>query len=140
METIDEIQGEPRSDPTQQDARPPGAKTRSTTAVLQNPLASMTHDELVADARNFAQDKGLDTCISWFTKGALIAKVINTPKGYESIEELTEEDKELLRNEDDHRWKSQPKMLYFLCALCAGCAIVQGMDQTVINGAQVSPP
>lgn len=140
METIEEIQGELRSDPTPQDARPPEAKTRSTTAVLQNPLANMTHAELVADAENFAQDKDLDSYRSWFSKGALLAKVINTPKGYEAVEGLTEEDKQLLRDEDEHRWKSQPKMLYFLCALCAGCAIVQGMDQTVINGAQVSPP
>ncbi|KAK2681581.1 Sugar/inositol transporter [Fusarium oxysporum f. sp. vasinfectum] len=136
METIKETQGELLSDPTPQDGRTPEAKTRSKTAVLQNPLANMTHDELVTDAENFAQDKGLDSYRPWFSKGALIAKVINTPKGYEAIEELTEEDKELLRNEDEHRWKSQPKMLYFLCALCAGCAIVQGMDQTVINGAQ----
>jgi hypothetical protein len=28
-------------------------------------------------------------------------------------------------------------MLYFLCTLCAGSAIVQGMDQTAVNGAQV---
>lgn len=140
METIKETQGELRSDPTPQDGRTPEAKTRSATAVLQNPLANMTHGELVADAENLAQDNGLDSYRPWFSKGALIAKVINTPKGYEAIEELTEEDKELLRNEDEHRWKSQPKMLYFLCALCAGCAIVQGMDQTVINGAQVSPP
>ena len=27
-------------------------------------------------------------------------------------------------------------MLYFLVVLCAGSAIVQGMDQTAVNGAQ----
>jgi hypothetical protein len=140
METNKEAQGELRSDSALQDASPPESKTRTATAVLQNPLANMTHDELIADAEKFAQDKGLDSFSPCFSKGALIARVINTPKGYEAIEELTEEDKEILRNEDEHRWKSQPKMLYLLCALCAGCAVVQGMDQTVINGAQVSTP
>ncbi|KAM0561311.1 hypothetical protein ACHAPJ_003190 [Fusarium lateritium] len=109
---------------------------KSTTAVLQNPLANMTHDELMADAERFAYQKGLAVYLESLRKGALLAKVINTPGGYERIEHLSEEDKRVLRNEEDHRWSSQPKMLYFLCALCAGCAVVQGMDQTVINGAQ----
>ncbi|KAF5019201.1 hypothetical protein F66182_8806 [Fusarium sp. NRRL 66182] len=112
------------------------ANNGTATAVLQNPLASMTRDDLVADATQFAQRKGLADHTDVFRKGALLAKVINVPRGYEGIADLTEQEKRDLRNEDEHRWRSQPKMLYFLCALCAGCAVVQGMDQTVINGAQ----
>ncbi|KAM5354187.1 hypothetical protein ACJ41O_000837 [Fusarium nematophilum] len=106
------------------------------TAILQNPLAHMSHDDLVLDAERFVRQKGLEPHLSVFRKGALLAKVQNSPGGFEAIAELGEGEKELLRYEDEHRWSAQPKMLYFLCALCAGCAIVQGMDQTVINGAQ----
>ncbi|KAF4966682.1 hypothetical protein FSARC_5671 [Fusarium sarcochroum] len=112
------------------------AKKKSTTAVVQNPLANMTHDELIEDVERFAHQKDLTLYLNFLRKGALLAKVINTPRGYERIEELSEEEKRTLRDEDDHRWSSQPWTLYFLCAVCAGCAIVQGMDQTVINGAQ----
>merc|ERR1712000_554768 len=51
------------------------------------------------------------------------------------IDMLTEEEKGTLRKEETHRWH-QPFALYFLCTLCAGSAIVQGMDQTTVNGAQ----
>jgi len=61
--------------------------------------------------------------------------VQNRPNGYEKIDMLSEEEKGWLRHEDAHRW-SQPFQLYFLVVLCAGSAIVQGMDQTAVNGAQ----
>ena len=109
----------------------------ATTTVLQNPLADMTEEELIADASGLCLQKGLLEHIDTFRKAALLAKVINVPQGFESIDALSEAEKEILRYEETHRWRAQPKMLYFLCALCAGCAIVQGMDQTVINGAQV---
>ncbi|KAF4339168.1 myo-inositol transport ITR1 [Fusarium beomiforme] len=136
METNKESPSHLRSESTPQDAGVPQAKNGPSTAVLQNPLTNMTREEILADVARFVQDKGLTIDRPCFSKGALLAKVINTPRGYETIEMLNEDDKETLRNEDDHRWTSHPKMLYFLCALCAGCAIVQGMDQTVINGAQ----
>lgn len=107
------------------------------TKLLQNPLAGMSCRDVLADADNFVLEKGLENHREAFRKGSVMAKVQNVPSGYEDLVELNETDKEILRHEDMHRWSSQPKMLYFLCALCAGCAIVQGMDQTVINGAQV---
>ncbi|KAH7171483.1 hypothetical protein EDB81DRAFT_910307 [Dactylonectria macrodidyma] len=112
----------------------PGAKT--TTALLQNPLGHLSHDDIVVDVDAFVAEKDLEGYRDVFRKGALLAKVHNSATAFESLQELSEADKELLRYENGHRWSSQPKMLYFLCALCAGCAIVQGMDQTVINGAQ----
>lgn len=53
------------------------------------------------------------------------------------LQGLPEEIKVALEKEITHPFRSPPRTLYFLCALCAGCAIVQGMDQTIINGAQV---
>ncbi|KAF7547857.1 hypothetical protein G7Z17_g7430 [Cylindrodendrum hubeiense] len=114
--------------------RTPG--TKATSALLQNPLGHMNHAEIITDAEAFAVEKGLGCHRDVFRKGALLAKVHNSPHGFETLDELSECDKEILRYENRHRWRSSPWMLYFLCALCAGCAIVQGMDQAVTNGAQ----
>ncbi|GJC84438.1 galactose-proton symporter [Colletotrichum liriopes] len=111
------------------------AARTSTAALLRNPLVGLTLDELVADADSFTESKGLQEHRDIFRKGAMTAQVINRPDGFESITALDEEEKAVLRREVTHRW-SQPKSLYFLCALCAGSAIVQGMDQTAVNGAQ----
>ena len=71
-----------------------------------------------------------------FRKGAMLARVYQRPNGFEYVDSVSEEEKEVLRREISKRW-SQPFMLYFLVVLCAGSAIVQGMDQTSVNGAQV---
>lgn len=111
-------------------------KSLSTATLLRNPLKGMTHDEVLRDVDAFVHEKGLEEYRDDFRKGALIAQVNNIPGGFEDIERLDESEKEALRRESTHRW-SQPFMLYFLCTLCAGSAIVQGMDQTAVNGAQV---
>lgn len=107
-----------------------------TSTLLQNPLHSMSEGQVARDARDFAMVNGLEDYAEDFVKGGLMAKVYNVPGGYEDIEELSAVDKATLRMEDLKRWDQQP-MLYLLCGLVAGCAIVQGMDQTIINGAQV---
>lgn len=108
----------------------------STAALLRNPLVGMTREQLIADVDAFVNEKGLGDHREDFRKGALIAQVMNTKDGFEQIDLINEDEKTLLRREVTHRW-SQPFMLYFLCTLCAGSAIVQGMDQTAVNGAQV---
>ncbi|KYK61962.1 plastidic glucose transporter 4 [Drechmeria coniospora] len=113
-----------------------GRSASTTTAPVLNPLAGMTNEEVLADADAFVRENGLVEHRDVFRKGALVAKTQNEVGAYESIAELTEDDKAVLRHEDGHKWRSSPPMLYLLCALCAGCAVVQGMDQTVINGAQ----
>lgn len=109
----------------------------SLAAKLQNPLLGLTQEEVIADVDAFVESKGLAEHREDFRKGALMSQAINIPDGFEGIAILSEEDKVVLREELTHRWK-QPFMLYFLCILCAGSAIVQGMDQTAVNGAQVS--
>lgn len=108
----------------------------SVAAKLRNPLTGMTEDQVLKDVDQFIEDRGLMDKRETFHKGALMARVQNRPAGFERIDLLTEEEKGWLRHEDAHRW-SQPFMLYFLVVLCAGSAIVQGMDQTAVNGAQV---
>ncbi|KAK3196484.1 hypothetical protein K4F52_000366 [Lecanicillium sp. MT-2017a] len=108
----------------------------STAALLRNPLTGMSKEDVLKDVDSFVDEKGLSEFREDFRKGALVAQVGNIEDAFETIEGLTEEEKGVLRLEKSHRWK-QPFTLYFLCTLCAGSAIVQGMDQTAVNGAQV---
>lgn len=109
-------------------------------AINSNPLSGTTPQEILVDVNRFVEAKGLREHRDAFQKGALLARVQNIPDAYEDIDLLSNEEKEYIRYEVSHKWRSSPPLLYLLCALCAGCAIVQGMDQTVINGAQVSSP
>jgi MFS family permease len=52
---------------------------------------------------------------------------------------LSEEEKEWIRKETTNKWK-QPLTLYNLSIMCAMCAVVQGMDESVVNGAQLYYP
>lgn len=117
------------------DSPPDKAARASTAALLRNPLVGLSHDELIKDVDTFTDKYGLTDYREEFRKGALVAQASNRPDGFETITALNEEEKVVLRREINHRW-DQPFMLYFLCSLCAGSAIVQGMDQTAVNGAQ----
>jgi MFS family permease len=107
----------------------------SVAAQLTNPLTGMDEKDVLVDVELWTKSRGLEHEIDTFRRGALLARVINTPGAFERIN-LPEDEKEVLRREQTHKW-SQPFMLYFLVVLCAGSAIVQGMDQTAVNGAQV---
>jgi len=109
----------------------------SVAAKLRNPLAGLSEEQVIADVDAWCVEKGLQEHQDAFRKGALIARVGQRDDGFEYVSQLSTEEKDLLRYELNHRW-SQPFMLYFLVVLCAGSAIVQGMDQTAVNGAQVS--
>lgn len=52
------------------------------------------------------------------------------------MEGLTEEESGVLVDEVERKWR-HPTMLYFLVTVCSLCAVVQGMDETVVNGAQI---
>lgn len=109
----------------------------SVAAKLRNPLAGMSEASVLADVDAFVSSKGLSAHRETFRKGALVARVGQRDDGFEYVGQLSEEEKGLLRREVSHRW-DHPFALYFLVVLCAGSAIVQGMDQTAVNGAQVS--
>ncbi|KAF2790977.1 hypothetical protein K505DRAFT_339960 [Melanomma pulvis-pyrius CBS 109.77] len=114
-----------------------GAHPRQTSVAqrLRNPLAGLSEAQVIADVDAWCVEKGLQEHQNVFRKGALIARMGQRDDGFEYVTQLSEEDKDVLRHEIAHRW-SQPFMLYFLVVLCAGSAIVQGMDQTAVNGAQ----
>lgn len=128
-----------------------GGASSNKNAILANPLAGVPRETLMNDAATFAHAHGLGHLEKEFIKGALIAQ---DPVAFENLDILSEEEKEVFRREITHRW-SQPKDLYLcvvliffrsyaanvnkcsLCIMCAVAAAVQGMDETVINGAQL---
>lgn len=117
------------------DALPTAANTvdlnSNVNARLANPLAGFTKDQLYANAARFCTEKGLEEYTETIQKGALVAQ---NPMDFESMDELSLEDKRALREEVTHKWK-QPKRLYLMVILCSLAAAVQGWDETAINSA-----
>ncbi|KAJ3798615.1 hypothetical protein GGU11DRAFT_780178 [Lentinula aff. detonsa] len=102
-------------------------------AKLANPLAHISHEQLLEDAKVFAETHGLEDLVLEFQKGALVAQ---DPSQFEKLSQLNDEDKAIFRRELTHKW-DQPYMLYYLVILCSMAAAVQGMDESVINGANL---
>ena len=105
-------------------------------AKIKNPLAHVPHNELIADVEQFAKDNNLVEMTPLLIRGAFVAK---DPPAFESVEGITEPEKDAIRNEVLHKWR-QPKALYFTIILCSIGAAVQGWDQTGSNGANLSFP
>ncbi|KAK5945334.1 hypothetical protein PMZ80_002538 [Knufia obscura] len=105
-------------------------------AKIKNPLAHISHNELIADVEQFAKDYDLVEITPLLVKGAQVAK---DPPNFESVDGITEPEMEAIRNEVLHKWR-QPKALYFTIILCSIGAAVQGWDQTGSNGANLSFP
>ncbi|KAL6851776.1 sugar transporter domain-containing protein [Trichoderma novae-zelandiae] len=104
---------------------------------IRNPLKGIPRETLFANVREFHRAKGLPSDIlPILERGALVAQ---NPAGFESLNELEEEEKRALREEVTHRWK-QPWSLYYTIGLSSIAAAIQGWDQTGSNGANLSFP
>jgi hypothetical protein len=90
----------------------------------------------MADVETFAAQNNMRDIIELLRKGALVAQ---SPYMIDRIVELTEDERESLRNEVTHRWR-HPKILYFTIILNSIAAAIQGWDQTGSNGANLSFP
>ncbi|KAF4976861.1 hypothetical protein FZEAL_6526 [Fusarium zealandicum] len=111
-----------------------------------HPLAGYSKQQLAQMGEKYARDQqGLtdEADIRAFRLGAIIAGDMDVDDDleslrnkYASVEGLTDEERTTLVDEVEHKWKN-PKMLYFLVTICSLCAVVQGMDETVVNGAQI---
>ncbi|CAM1509478.1 Fc.00g032170.m01.CDS01 [Cosmosporella sp. VM-42] len=111
-----------------------------------HPLAGYTHEQLAQMGEKYAREhQGLteEDEIRAFRLGAVIAGDMDMDDDlqslrdkYSRVEGLDEDERRTLVNEVEHKWKN-PKMLYFLVTICSLCAVVQGMDETVVNGAQI---
>jgi len=84
----------------------------------------------------FAESNGMADDAALFGRAALVAR---DPERFESIPDLTEEERAALIYERDHKWHGS-KMLWFSIGLCAIGAATQGWDQTGSNGANLSFP
>jgi len=85
---------------------------------VRNPLAGVSKPQLMRDVEAFAQEKDMMDSLTELQKGALIAQ---DPSRFETLEDLTEEDKEILRQETTHRWR-QPRTLYYMTSKLVGPA------------------
>ena len=74
----------------------------------------------------FAESNGMADQAALFGRAALVAR---DPENFESIPDLTQEERAALIYERDHKWHG-PKMLWYSIGLCAIGAATQGWDQT----------
>ncbi|KAJ5103793.1 hypothetical protein N7532_004322 [Penicillium argentinense] len=101
-------------------------------AVFENPLAGIPREQLFKQVEEFCQQWDLMADLEMFKKGALVSQ---NPDSATQLPELDEFEREALIREHTHKW-SQPQQLYYLAIMCSLAAAVQGMDETVNNGAQ----
>ena len=93
---------------------------------IKNPLAGIPKDQLLQDVEQYAQEHDLNDILPLLKKGALVAQ---SPGDMETIPELDEEDRRVLRAEVTHRWR-HPWALYYTIILNSIAAAIQGWDQT----------
>ncbi|KAF2089913.1 hypothetical protein K490DRAFT_36088 [Saccharata proteae CBS 121410] len=110
---------------------------RNANAKLANPLNGYSRAQLERMGKEYCMEHALvdpDT-IRAFQRGAVLAQ---DPLCYERLgpDAFTDDELKVLENEFASKW-SQPKLLYLVIILCSTCAAVQGMDETVVNGAQL---
>ena len=107
----------------------------NTNAKLANPLALETHASLRARGREYALQHflGDEEDVRAFELGACIAQ---DPMKWDRVEGLSDDERQILTKELASRW-AQPRLMYLVIVLCSTCAAVQGMDETVVNGAQI---
>ncbi|KIN07190.1 hypothetical protein OIDMADRAFT_139816 [Oidiodendron maius Zn] len=101
-------------------------------AIFENPLSGIPREDLMRNVEEFCTKFELTDHLDDFKKGALVSQ---NPHKIEELPELTEDDRYNLTREVTNKW-SQPWQLYWLAVMCSLAAAVQGMDETVNNGAQ----
>ncbi|KAK5661487.1 hypothetical protein OQA88_11391 [Cercophora sp. LCS_1] len=101
---------------------------------LANPLSGLSKERLGAMGEEYARFAGLtsEEDVRAFRLGATIA---GDDARYGMTPGLTESEREALERETTYKW-SNPRMLCWVIIICSLCAAVQGMDETVVNGAQ----
>lgn len=104
---------------------------------FDNPLDGMSKEELMEQGRAFATECESPEDAETFAAAAVLASERDGKKALDRGELSTEEQTFLVREESTWGRYRLPPMLWFLAIVNAMSAVVQGMDETVINGAQV---
>ena len=99
-----------------------------------NILSQYSEKQVMQMGRNYASKHGLDTDL--FARAAALARM---PAEFNSMPFLTEQEKIGLNKEATKRWHV-PWKLFQVIALGSMAAAVQGMDESVINGATLYYP
>lgn len=87
---------------------------------IVNPLAGLSRAKLFANVEAFAQEKELTEHTDLLKRGALVAQNGN---GFDSIDLLSQDEKEAIHYELTHKW-SHPLTLYFTIVTCSiGAAV-----------------
>ncbi|KAG6329218.1 hypothetical protein ID866_9871 [Astraeus odoratus] len=105
-------------------------------AKLENPLRGISQKHLMADVEVFARERGLTHILPELKKGALVAQDADA---YLHFDIFTYDDRFVLEDEVRHKWR-QTGALYYMVIMSSLAAAVQGMDEAVINGAQLIYP
>lgn len=109
------------------------AELSKLSAKLENPLAGLSIEELEASAIEFCEKNGLIDQVDNFKRGAVLAA---DPKNLERITHITDEERQFIDAETTHKWR-QPMIMYYIAVISSMAAIVQGMDESVVNGAML---
>ncbi|KAI6043415.1 hypothetical protein EDC04DRAFT_2957879 [Pisolithus marmoratus] len=110
------------------------AKTRTISDIdtkLANPLRGIPYETLMIDVEEFARDKELSHLLPQLRKGVLVAQDLDA---YQQHDMFTATDRKLLQSRGRSEVPLSIPIMLFLAA------ITFGMDETVINGAQLSYP
>lgn len=110
------------------------SRTAAGGGAVDNVLADYTEDQVMNMGALYARKHGLDEDL--FRRGAALAR---HPFQYMNMPFLTESEKHELTLEETKKYNF-PKTLFAVIALGSMSAVVQGMDESVINGATLFYP
>lgn len=114
-----------------------GAGALGDAAIPDNVLAEYSEEQVAQMGRAFARKYELPNEDDIFARAAVLAR---SPEHYDHMSLLTEEERLACYDEQYHPLRNMPpKLIAIICAAAMGAA-VQGMDETVINGAQLFYP
>ncbi|KAK5735834.1 hypothetical protein LTR17_007846 [Elasticomyces elasticus] len=107
------------------------------TGLVDNPLLRLRPDEVDNLVKQFVQQHDLEYHEDVFLKAG---KVLRDPEAWLSVPRLTLEEKDALRHETSSGFWKQPKQLQVTIITLCVAAVVQGWNQTGLNGANLNWP
>lgn len=102
-----------------------------------NKLTGLSSEVVAQMGREFAEEFGLPNSDDIFARAAMLAR---DPGTFEGDEFLSDEEKQACWAEEHKPWTSMTRQLIAIICAAALSAAVQGMDETVINGAMLFYP
>ncbi|KAK4957158.1 hypothetical protein LTR10_005116 [Elasticomyces elasticus] len=107
------------------------------TGLVDNPLLRLRPDAVDNLVKQFVQEYNLENHEDVFLKAG---KVLRDPEAWLSVPRLTLEEKDALKHETSSGFWKQPKQLQVTIITLCVAAVVQGWNQTGLNGANLNWP